>query len=69
MTSTDVTFVFQHFSNPDVGPYLLDDDPVTTLEQAQAQAIVDLCVSTGADSYNRWILERRAGGCPIGTFG
>jgi len=67
ISPSDIAFAFQHFSNPDVGKYLLDDDPVTSL--AQAQAIIDFYVSPDAQSYNRWIIERKADRCPIGTCG
>jgi ribosomal-protein-alanine N-acetyltransferase len=40
---------------------------VTSL--AQAQAIIDFYVSPDAQSYNRWIIERKADRCPIGTCG
>ena len=35
LTLKDVDFIFQHFSNPDVNRFLLDDDPVTRREQAE----------------------------------
>ncbi len=63
----DLAFVFRHFSNPDVGKYLLDEDPLTSLEQAQE--IIDFYVNVDAKSYNRWIIERKADGSPIGTCG
>lgn len=67
LTAGDLDFVFRHFADPDVGRYLLDDDPVTSIDQAQA--IVDFYLNPDATSYNRWILERKADHCPIGTFG
>ena len=63
----DLAFVFQHFSNLDVGKYLLDEDPLTSLEQAQE--IIDFYVSLDAKSYNRWIVERKADHGPMGTCG
>lgn len=67
MATDDLTFVFQHFSNPDVGRYLLDEDPLTSLERAQE--IIDFYVSPDARSHNRWIIERTADCRPIGTCG
>ncbi|MBL8093246.1 MAG: GNAT family N-acetyltransferase [Anaerolineales bacterium] len=67
ISHADLTFVFEHFSDLDVGKYLLDDDPLTSLEQAQA--IIDFYVSPDAQSYNRWIVERKADHRPIGTCG
>lgn len=63
----DLEFAYQHFSDPEVGRYLLDDDPVTSLDDAKA--IIDFYVSPNAELYNRWIIERKADGCPLGTCG
>lgn len=63
----DLEFAYQHFSDPDVGRYLLDDDPVVS--HAQAQAIIDFYVNPDAESYNRWLIETRVDRCPIGTCG
>ena len=63
----DTDFVFQHFSNPAVTQYLLDEPPVT--EYAQAQAIVQFYLEPAGKSHNRWALGRKADQQIIGTCG
>jgi len=67
LSAGDLEFVFQHFSDPDVNRYLLDDEPVATREQAQA--IVDFYSPPTGKSYNRWVLVSKADQRPIGTCG
>ena len=67
MAATDVDFVFAHFSDPAIDRFLLDDDPVRTREDAQA--IVNFYVNAPGPTPNRWVLERRSDGRPIGTCG
>lgn len=64
---TDVDFALAHFSHPDVDRFLVDDDPVTTRDQAQA--IVDFFVHVPEAFPNRWVLTLRDDGTPIGTVG
>ncbi len=63
----DLAFVFQHFSDPAVGRFLLDDDLVTT--HAESQAIIDFFNKPGEVTCNRWIIERKEDHRPIGTCG
>lgn len=63
----DVEFVHHHFSNPEVNQYLLDEDPISSLEQAQA--IVNFFLQPTATTYNRWVLVRKEDKKPIGTCG
>lgn len=63
----DLEFVFRHFSDPDVNRYLLDEEPLTTREQAQA--IIDFYSLPGRKSYNRWVLVRKMDAHPVGTCG
>jgi [ribosomal protein S5]-alanine N-acetyltransferase len=67
LAAGDLDFVFQHFSDPKVGRYLVDEEPLTTW--AQAQEIVDFYVSPGARTYNRWVIVRKLDGQAIGTCG
>lgn len=67
IAADDLTFVFEHFSKFDVGRYLLDEDPLTSLEQAQE--IIAFYLNPDATSYNRWIIERKTDHSPIGTCG
>lgn len=63
----DLAFAVRHFTDPAVNRFLLDDEPITTA--AQAEAIVDFYVAPAGDSFNRWVLVRRADGAPLGTCG
>lgn len=70
LTSDDTDFVFQHFGNPQVYQYLLDEPPVTAY--AQAEEIVQFYLEPAGKSYNRWVIGRKAERQsiqPIGTCG
>jgi len=67
LTSLDLEFVFRHFSDPDVNRYLLDEEPVATLEQAQE--IVDFYSPPEGKPYNRWVIVRKSDLRAIGTCG
>ena len=67
MTAGDLNFVFRHFSNPDVYRYLVDEEPVTTREQAHE--IVDFYVRPSGKTFNRWVLSLKSEKRPIGTCG
>ena len=66
MTPDDLAFVFQHFSSAEVNRYLLDEEPIQTMEQAQE--IIDFYVPP-RKSYNRWVLALKADKTAIGTCG
>jgi ribosomal-protein-alanine N-acetyltransferase len=63
----DLDFVFRHFSDPEVNRYLLDEEPVRTLEQAQS--IIDFYSLPGRKSYNRWVIVHKTDMRAIGTCG
>jgi len=67
MTIDDTDFVFQHFSNPAVHQYLLDEPPVR--EYAQAREIVQFYFEPEGKTHNRWIIVRKSDHQPIGTCG
>ncbi len=67
LTLDDTDFIYQHFSNPDVYRYLLDDDPVTS--RGQAEEIVRFYVDSIGKSYNRWGIVKKAENILIGTCG
>jgi ribosomal-protein-alanine N-acetyltransferase len=67
LSMLDLEFVFRHFSDPEVNRYLLDEEPVTTREQAQS--IIDFYSLPGRKSYNRWVIVRKTDARPIGTCG
>lgn len=63
----DTAFAIRHFTDPVVHRFMLDDEPITTAEQATA--IVDFYVDTPGTTFNRWVLVRAADGEPLGTCG
>lgn len=67
MASEDIDFVFDHFSDPEVHQYLLDEPPVT--EYAQAQEIVEFYLEPDGKAYNRWVIVQKFDDQPIGTCG
>ena len=67
LTPADTDFVFQHFSDPAVTQYLMDEPPVTAY--AQAEAIVQFYQDPAGKNYNRWGLIRKSDQQLIGTCG
>ncbi len=67
LTLDDLEFVFQHFSDPLVYQYLLDEEPVT--DHSQAQEIIQFYLDTSEKNYNRWGIVQRFNGQLIGTCG
>jgi [ribosomal protein S5]-alanine N-acetyltransferase len=63
----DLDFTFQHFSDPQVAQYLLDEPPIT--DRSQAQEIVRFYLDSAGKSYNRWAIISKADGQRIGTCG
>lgn len=63
----DLDFVFQHFGNPAVTRYLLDEPPVS--EYSQAEEIVQFYADPIGKTHNRWILICKSDQKPIGTVG
>ncbi|HEY9735542.1 MAG TPA: GNAT family protein [Trichocoleus sp.] len=63
----DAEFIYRHFSDPQVNQYLLDEPPISSLDQAQE--IVDFFLQPTATTYNRWILVTKVDKQPIGTCG
>ena len=67
LTSDDADFIFQHFSDPQVTQYLLDEPPLTDYEQALE--IIEFYAQPAGKSYNRWGIVRRADDQLIGSCG
>ena len=63
----DLDFVFQHFSNPQVTQYLLDEPPLT--EYSEAQEIVQFYDDPEGKTYNRWGIVRKMDDQLMGTCG
>ena len=67
LTPDDAGFVFQHFSDPAVTQYLLDEPPLTDYEQAKA--LIEFYLESEHKSYNRWGIVLKAESRLIGTCG
>ncbi len=67
IAAADVDFVTRHFGDPAVHRYLVDSEPVSTLEQARS--IVDFYTSDSSATRLRWVITRATDGEPIGTCG
>lgn len=67
LARTDSAFIVDHFLDPLVQRYLLDDEPISTPEQALA--IMDFYLEQPDAPYNRWVIVRRSDGLTIGTCG
>lgn len=63
----DLDFVFRHFSDGQVNQYLYDNPPIK--DKAEAQQIVGFYLNDASGLHNRWVLERKSDGQPIGTCG
>ncbi len=63
----DRSFVFGHFSDPEVTRYLYDAEPLTDL--AGADEIIDMYLQPEPRGHHRWVLERRDDGTVMGTCG
>lgn len=64
----DLPFAARHFTDPEVNRFMLDDEPIATAEQA-AEIVEFYVAAPPGVGYNRWVLQRKADGEPIGTCG
>lgn len=67
LTLEDIDFIFQHFSNPQVTQYLMDEPPVANVEEAQA--IIKFFQNPESKTRNRWGIMQKADHRLIGTCG
>jgi len=67
LTLEDTDFVFQHFSNPQVTQYLMDEPPVADVEEAQT--IIKFFKNPESKTHNRWGIMQKADHRLIGTCG
>ncbi|MBD2770882.1 GNAT family N-acetyltransferase [Iningainema tapete] len=67
LDQNDFEFFYRHFSNPQINRYILDEDPITSLEHAQE--ILNFYGQSTDKTYTRWVLVTKADGQPIGTCG
>lgn len=68
LTLADTDFIFQHFSDPLVTQYLLDEPPLT--DRAGAEEIIHFYLDpSGMSRHNRWGIHHKADDRLIGTCG
>ena len=67
LTTEFTDFVFQHFSNPAVTQYLLDEPPMT--DYVQAEELVQFYSDSARRTHNRWVIVQKNDKQPIGTCG
>ena len=65
--ASDLNFIFQQFSDPEVTRHLYDEEPL--VDMAGAQEIIDMYCLAAEKTHHRWILIRKEDGVRIGTCG
>lgn len=63
----DLDFIYQHFSDPQVTRYLLDEEPLASRDEAEA-LLIELLPHPGGN-HHRWGIELVTSGSLIGTCG
>jgi ribosomal-protein-alanine N-acetyltransferase len=63
----DAEFVLRHFGDPSVTEYLLDEEPLTSEEQARD--LIRFYLQPAGKTHNRWGIVTKAAGVLIGTCG
>jgi len=64
---SDRDFIFKQFSDPKVCQYLVDEEPFTKIEEAEA--LIKFYTLPEPRRQHRWIIVRKSDGKPIGTCG
>ena len=67
LSMDDLDFVFQHFSDPRVAQYLMDEPPLA--DHDQARALIEFYQEPETKSYNRWAIVRKEDQQVVGTIG
>ena len=67
LTGADLEFIYRHFSDPAVTRYMLDEEPLSDIDQAQE--LIDFYTPGAGKNYNRWGIVLKADGSLIGTCG
>ncbi|MBT3362111.1 MAG: GNAT family N-acetyltransferase [Chloroflexi bacterium] len=60
-------FVFNHFSDPVVTRFMVDEEPLTDMEGAAE--LIEFYTSPKEPRHNRWVLVTKSDSTPIGTCG
>jgi ribosomal-protein-alanine N-acetyltransferase len=64
---SDAAFLFDHLSDSRVCRYLYDEEPFTTIDEAES--LIQLFIDPEGKTLNRWIIVTKGSGEPIGTCG
>jgi ribosomal-protein-alanine N-acetyltransferase len=67
LTMADVEFVFQHFSDPMIYRYLMDEEPMT--DRSQGEGLIEFYLDPNGKSHNRWGIVLKAENALVGTCG
>jgi len=67
ITMDHLEFVYNHFSNPLVAEFLLDEPPLSNI--AEAREIIEFYQQPETKSLNRWVISLKTNGQPVGTCG
>ncbi|HSP47932.1 MAG TPA: GNAT family N-acetyltransferase [Clostridiaceae bacterium] len=63
----DREFIYRHFSDETVTRYLYDEEPLTSIEEADQ--IIDFYLRPEPRTMHRWIMVRKSDGMKMGTLG
>ncbi len=63
----DLDFIYQHFSDPRISEFLLDEPPISDI--SQAREIIEFYQQPEGKSWNRWGISLKTSGQLIGTCG
>jgi [ribosomal protein S5]-alanine N-acetyltransferase len=67
LTIDDLDFVYQHFSDPRVAEFLLDEPPISNI--SQAREIIEFYQHSERKTWNRWGISLKSSEQLIGTCG
>lgn len=67
LTMDDIDFVYQHFSDPRITEFLLDEPPISDI--SQAREIIEFYQQAEPKSWNRWGISLKSSGQLVGTCG
>ena len=67
LTMDNLDFVYQHFSDPQVAEFLLDEAPISDI--SQAREIIEYYQLPENKTWNRWGISLKTNGQLVGTCG
>ena len=63
---SDKEFIFKQFSDPDVTRFMVDEEPFTRMEEAEA--LINSYTIPEPRRQHRWVITRKSDTAPIGTY-